>query len=259
MANIHDLTAFAVTLADAARAILVPAAARMPDVAIKPDGSFVTETDKAIEVRLREMIAERFPDHGILGEELGTENVGAEFVWVLDPIDGTVPFVAGIPVYGTLIGLAHEGRPLLGIIDHPVTDDRWIGVAGDGATRNGTAVRTRPCTDLATALMTNSNPDFFSTDEKVRFDRVRARVRYTQYGGSCYSYALLASGRTDLAVDSGLDSFDIVAIAAVIEGAGGIITDWEGCPITLEWQGQVIAAGDPAAHREACALLTATP
>ena len=257
--DIPELTTFATALADAARSILVPAAAQVPDVGIKPDGSFVTDTDKAIETRLREMIGERFPGHGILGEELGTENVGAEFVWVLDPIDGTVPFVAGIPVYGTLIGLAHEGRPLLGVIDHPATDDRWIGVAGESARRNGATVRTRPCKGLDTALMTNSNPDFFSADERVLFDRIRSRVRYTQYGGSCFSYALLASGRTDMAIDGGLDPFDIMAIAAVIEGAGGIITDWQGDPITLDWQGQVLAAGDPAAHRAACAILAATP
>ncbi len=250
-----DFMAFAHALADASREILLPAAGRLPRVEIKADASPVTETDLAIEAKLREMISGRFPDHGILGEEYGASDTDAEFVWVLDPIDGTAPFVAGIPVFGTLIGLAHEGRPLLGIIDHPMTDDRWAGIAGRSATRNGDPVSTRACGDIGTAFMTNSNPDFLSPEDRARFDRLRGRVRYTQYGGSCYAYGLLASGRTDLAIDGGLDIFDILAPVAVIEGAGGRITDWKGQPIRLDWRGTVIAAGDPALHDTALAVL----
>ena len=255
----QELAAFAERLADASRQILGPAGAEPPQVEIKADASPVTEIDRAIETRLRDMIGERFPAHGVLGEEYGSERLDAEFVWVLDPIDGTAPFIAGIPVYGTLIGLAHRGKPLLGVIDHPATDDRWVGVAGQATTRNGQPVRTRPCTDLATAFTTNSNPDFLSADERARFERLRSRVRYTQYGGSCYAYGLLASGRTDLALDAGLDIFDILAVVPVIEGAGGVITDWAGEPIELGWQGRVLAAGAPALHREVLALLGAPP
>lgn len=255
--GIRDLAAFAERLADASRQILGPAAAELPEVEIKADASPVTETDRAIEARLRDMIGEGFPAHGVLGEEFGSERLDAEFVWVLDPIDGTAPFIAGIPVYGTLIGLAQRGKPLLGIIDHPATDDRWVGMAGQATTRNGQPVRTRRCPDIATAFTTNSNPDFLSPDERARFERVRSRVRCTQYGGSCYAYGLLAAGRTDLALDAGLDIFDILAIVPVIEGAGGLITDWAGDPIEIGWQGRVIAAGDPALHREVLALLGA--
>ncbi len=251
----REFAAFAETLADAARTILVPAAAQLPEARLKADKSYVTETDRAIERRLRAMIADGFPDHGVVGEEYGSENADAEFVWVLDPIDGTAPFVAGIPVYGTLIALAHEGRPIVGIIDHPAIGDRWIGIAGEASTRNGKPARTRTCAGVATAFMTNSNPDFFSAGEKATYERLRSRVAYTQYGGSCLSYGLLASGRTDLAIDGGLDAFDIMAIAAVIEGAGGIITDWQGNPITLQWHGCVIAAGDANVYREARTLL----
>jgi len=255
--DLRGLAAFAERLADASRQILGPAAAELPEVEIKADASPVTEIDRAIEVRLRAMIGEQFPAHGVLGEEYGSERLDAEFVWVLDPIDGTAPFIAGIPVYGTLIGLAQRGKPLLGIIDHPATDDRWVGVAGRGTTRNGQPVRTRRCADLGSAFTTNSNPDFLTPDEKARFDRVRSNVRYTQYGGSCYAYGLLASGRTDLALDAGLDIFDILAVVPVIEGAGGVITDWAGAPIELGWQGRVLAAGNPALHRAVLALLGA--
>lgn len=249
------LVRFAERLADESRALLRPAAADTPVVDLKADQSYVTETDRAIETRLREIIDAEFPDHGILGEEHGSRDLDAEFVWVLDPIDGTAPFIAGIPVYGTLIGLARCGRPWLGVIDHPATSDRWVGVSGEWATLNGAAVRTRRCPDLAPALMTNSNPDFFNGAERRAFEALRTRVRYTQYGGSCYAYGVLASGRTDLAADGGLDPFDIFAPAAVIEGAGGRITDWSGQRFTLGWAGRVLAAGDPDLHAQALAVL----
>ena len=178
---------------------------------------------------------------------------------MLDPIDGTAPFIAGIPVYGTLIALARAGRPWIGVIDHPATCDRWVGVAGERAARNGKPVRTRACRDLSAALMTNSNPDFFLPADRPGFDSRRGRVRYTQYGGSCYAYGVLASGRTDLAVDGGLDPYDIFAPAAVIEGAGGLVTDWSGAGITLGWRNLVLAAGDPALHAMVLPLLTGQP
>lgn len=246
---------FAERLADESRAILREVAGEIPEVNLKADQSYVTETDRRVETRLREIIDAEYPEHGILGEEHGSRNLDAEYVWVLDPIDGTAPFVAGIPVYGTLIGLAHAGQPWLGVIDHPATADRWIGVSGAWATFNGAPVRTRSCPDFEPALMTNSNPDFFSPSERAAFDALRTRVSYTQYGGSCYAYGILASGRTDLAVDGGLDPFDIFAPAAVIEGAGGVITDWSGRRFTLDWQGLVVAAGDASLHDRALAVL----
>lgn len=249
------LVRFAERLADESRAILARAAGDVPVIDLKDDQSYVTETDRRIEARLREIIDAEYPDHGILGEEHGARDLDAEYVWVLDPIDGTAPFIAGIPVYGTLIGLARRGSPWLGVIDHPATSDRWVGVSGEWATLNGTPVRTRQCAEFEPALMTNSNPDFFSPAERAAFDALRARVRYTQYGGSCYAYGVLASGRTDLGVDGGLDTFDIFAPAAVIEGAGGTITDWSGQRFTLDWQGLVLAAGDPGLHARALELL----
>lgn len=252
----ETLTAFAEELANESRAILQDASGRVPEIDIKSDLSYVTDTDRRIEERLRERIERRFPDHGIKGEEFGSRDLDAEYVWVLDPIDGTAPFVAGIPVFGTLIAVARRGRPWIGVIDHPATADRWVGVAGERASLNGKLVRTRPCLELAPALMTNSNPDFFQPSERAAFDALRKRVRYTQYGGSCYAYGVLASGKTDLAVDGGLDPVDIFAPAAVIAGAGGVVTDWSGETITLDWNALVLAAGDPALHALALSVLS---
>lgn len=243
-----EMTLFAERLANESRAILTEVAGQSPDVTIKADASYVTETDKRIEARLREIIDAEYPEHGVLGEEHGSRDLDADYVWVLDPIDGTAPFVAGIPVYGTLIGLAHHGRPWLGVIDHPATSDRWVGISGEWATLNALPIRVRPCPDPAEALMTCSNPDFFHAKDRAAFDTLREQVRYTQYGGSCYAYGVLASGRTDLAVDGGLDPFDIFAPAAVIEGAGGTITDWSGERFSLDWHGLVLATGDPKVH-----------
>ena len=254
-AETRDWMRFAHTLADAAREILKPAIAQQRLVSIKSDGSMVTQADTAIETRMREMIEQHYPSHGVLGEEHGAVNLGASMVWVIDPIDGTAPFVAGIPVFGTLIGLAKEGRPYLGVIDHVATDERWSGVVDAGAERNGAPVHTRACLDLSSAFMTNSNPDFLSDRERKCFARLRGRVRYTQYGGSCYAYAVLASGQTDLGVDAGLDAVDIFAPAAVIEGAGGVVTDWTNAPLTLYGSVSVLAAGDRSLHAQALALL----
>jgi len=253
--NSDDLIAFAESLADEARAILDAANASPTDIQYKADDSPVTDLDRRIEARLRALIDDRYPQHGILGEELGNRDLDAEMVWVLDPIDGTAPFIAGIPVYGTLIGLARRGRPFIGVIDHPATDDRWVGVAGSYARHNGNAVHTRRCERLADAFVTNSNPDFFSSDEMSAFTGLKSRVRYMQYGGSCYAYAMLASGRTDIGLDANFDPFDVFAPAAVIEGAGGIVSDWSGKGIDLQWQGRILAAGDPQMHAQALSAL----
>ncbi len=254
-AETKDLMTFANELADAGRVIVRAAMERDPSVSVKADASYVTETDLAVETRLREMIDAKFPNHGVLGEEHGSRDLDAAHVWVLDPIDGTAAFVAGLPVFGTLIGLAREGRPYLGIVDHPATDERWTGVSGTSAAHNGRAIRTRPCEALAHAYMTNSNPDFLKPDEARRFHALRGQAQYTQYGGSCYSYGLLASGRTDIGIDAALDTFDIFAPTAVIEGAGGAVTDWDGRPIGFDMDGRVLATGSTTIHRQALAVL----
>jgi histidinol phosphatase-like enzyme (inositol monophosphatase family) len=247
--------AFAIELGDRSRQVMSRALAERPKFEIKPDSSYVTETDKGIERELRAMIAVAFPAHGILGEEFGALNAGAEYVWVLDPIDGTAAFVAGLPVFGTLIALLHDGVPVVGIIDHLVTNDRWIGAAGRPTTRNGRPVRTRSCPNLSQAMLSASNPDFFSAEERPLFERLRSRTQWRIYGGSCFSYGLLASGRTDIAIDSGLSIHDYAPYVPILAGAGGVITDWAGEPITIRSGRQILAAGDPERHAEALSLL----
>jgi inositol-phosphate phosphatase/L-galactose 1-phosphate phosphatase/histidinol-phosphatase len=251
-----ELVCFAECLADESRHLLGGAATETARIDVKADNSFVTEADRAIEGRLRELIEKTQPCHGVMGEEYGSHGLDAEVVWVLDPVDGTAPFIAGIPVYGTLIGVSRFGRPWIGVLDYPATGDRWVGVNGVFARRNGVAVRTRRCGDLATALATCSNPDFFKPDEYLALTRVRDEVRYTLYGASSFAYGTLASGRTDLAVDSGLKPYDIFAPAAVIGGAGGVMTEWSGAELNLGSQGQIVAAGDPDLHTAALRLLS---
>ena len=247
--------AFAQEIANESRALLVAAAEDAPRVDLKQDASFVTATDRAVEARLRERINAAFPDHGIMGEEYGSERLDAEFVWVLDPIDGTAAWVAGIPVYGTLISLAHGGKPLLGVIDLPATGERFTGISGEGAWHNGKPIRCRKGTALADAYMTSSNPRFIPDADRPAFERLDNAVQFTQYGGSCYSYACLARGRTDLAVDAGFDAYDLFAPTAIIEGAGGVVADWHGGPLDLRWKGCVVAAGDQALLESALTAL----
>lgn len=247
-------TAFALGLADEAGAMLAKAASARPEVEVKPDRSFVTDLDRAIELRLREMIADRYPGHGVIGEE-GGEPVVRELTWVLDPIDGTAAFIAGMPVYGTLIALMQDDTPILGIIDLPSTSERWVGVAGRPTRHGGRACATRACPALESAILSASNPDFFSAEELPALEAMRAATAWRIYGGACRAYGLLASGRTDLAIDTRLKLWDYAPYVPIIEGAGGIVTDWQGRRLSMQSGPQLLAAGDPARHREALALV----
>ncbi len=254
---LDEWLAFARQLADAAHDILAPAAAMRPDVEVKADRSFVTALDARIERRLREMITARHPAHGILGEEYGEHQADADVLWILDPIDGTAPFIAGVPVFGTLIALAVNRVPVLGLMHLPVTKQRYEGVAGRATTLDGAPLRTRACADLGQAILTASNPDFFDGAQRPVLDALRERTAWRIYGGCCMSYGLLAAGRTDLAVDTNLKIWDFAPFKPMIEGAGGVLSDWQGRPITLDSGPQILAAGDPARHAQALALVQA--
>jgi len=253
----EDLTRFAVRLASEARAMLLAGQAARSSAILKPDRTFVTDLDAAIEAHLRSLIGETYPDHGIVGEEADSCRVDADYVWILDPIDGTAPFIAGVPVYGTLIALAHRGVPVIGIMDLPVTAERWVGVAGAVTTHNGVPVSVRSCADLSGAILTASNPDFFAAEETPALEALKARTAWRIYGGCCMAYGLLANGRTDVAIDTRLKIYDYAPFKPIIEGAGGVITDWTGRPIDLMSGPRILAAGDPARHREALALIAA--
>jgi len=246
---------FATRLAEAARALLTTGAGVDLGVEVKPDRSFVTRIDRLIEAELRAMIKAAYPGHGIIGEEEANDNAGASHVWVLDPIDGTAPFILGLPVYGTLIALAVDGVPLLGVIDVPGVGGRWLGAQGRPTTLNGVPVRTRDCAALSHALMTNSNQDYMSPEELPALTALRSVTANRVYGGACLNYGRLAEGRSDLAIDAGQQVFDFAPFRPVVEGAGGVISDWAGRPLTLESDGRILACGGRRCHDAALALI----
>ena len=221
----------------------------------KDDASPVTLADRESEAAMRAMIAAAFPDHGILGEEYGADRTDAEWVWVLDPLDGTRAFITGKPSFGILIALLHRGRPVLGVIDQPILRERWLGVAGRPSTLAGRAIRTRPCSELARAALYATGPEMFEGADATAFERLRRAVKLTRFGADCYAYGLLAAGFVDLVVEASLKPYDYCALVPVIEGAGGIITDWRGRPLGLDSDGRVAAAGDARLHARTLAAL----
>ncbi|MEZ5831376.1 MAG: histidinol-phosphatase [Dongiaceae bacterium] len=252
----QDFIDLAGRLADASRPILRSYYRRKLDVDIKSDASPVTQADREAEAAIRKLINATFPEHGIFGEEFGKEREDAEYVWVLDPLDGTRAFVTGRPTFGTLIALTRRGSPLLGLIDMPVLDDRWIGAVGRPTTLNGEPVRVRPCGRLAEAYLSASIPLMFDTPEKQRkFDAVAAKARSTTFGGDCYQYGMVASGFLDIVIECSLVEYDYLALTPVIEGAGGKITDWRGNGLKMGSGDRVIATGDARLHDEALAVL----
>jgi len=245
---------FAHLLADAAGAVARKYFRTRVAIDEKSDDSPVTIADREAEASMRALIAVNYHDHGILGEEEGAERTDAEWVWVLDPIDGTRSFIGGKPTFVTLIALVRDDVPVLGVIDQPVAGERWVGVAGE--TRfNGELVATRDCTRLDRAILNTTGPNFFVGDEVPAFARLSAAAKDTLYGGDGYAYGLVASGYIDLVAEAGLKPYDFCALAPVVEGAGGVMTDWQGRSLTINSDGRVVAAGDAAAHRLALAEL----
>ncbi len=244
--------------ADAAGAIIRPYFRAPLAVDAKGDKSPVTIADREAEAALRDLLLARFPDHGVMGEEHGTVNGDAEYLWVLDPIDGTRAFVTGRPLFGTLIGLLWRGRPVLGLIDQPVTGERWIGIAGE-PTRfrgpHGGSPGCRPCPILGEAEMSCTSPDMFTPATAPRFARLKAAARRVTWGGDCYAYGLLALGLLDVVVDDTMKPWDWAALVPVVEGAGGRVTDWSGRALGLGSPGDVLAVGDPALLDEAVRAL----
>lgn len=227
------------------------------DIIAKADESPVTQADRAAETAMREILGAQRPADGIFGEEHGRERLDAESVWVLDPIDGTRSFITGSPLWGTLIALVRGGRVELGMVDMPVLGERWVGQAGLGARRNGLAVRVSGCASVAEARIVTTSPDIFNAADWQAFDTLSRRCAMRRFGGDCYGYAQLAGGTIDLVVETGLQPYDYLGPAGLIEAAGGIISDWQGQPLGLASDGRVVAAATPELHRQALALLSA--
>jgi inositol-phosphate phosphatase / L-galactose 1-phosphate phosphatase / histidinol-phosphatase len=254
-ARLEQLVALALALAEASGPIIARYFRTGAAIVDKADLSPVTVADREAEAAMRTLIAERMPEAGVFGEEMGADRADAEFVWVLDPIDGTKSFVTGKPLFGTLIGLVHEGRPIVGVLNQPVLDERWIGVAGRPSTFNGQTIRTRACAKLSDAWLYATTPAMFEGDDAAAWTRLSAAVKFPVYGADCYAYGMLASGWTDLVAEALLKPYDWCALVPIIEGAGGRITDWEGRPLGLEPVGHALAAGDPKLHEAALALI----
>ncbi|MFZ5707062.1 MAG: histidinol-phosphatase [Pseudomonadota bacterium] len=231
-------------LAEAAGAAIRPFFRARFDRETKADASPVTEADRASEAAMRAILAVERPQDGIIGEEYGREREDAERVWVLDPIDGTRAFVAGRPLFGTLIALVEANRPVLGVIDQPIIGDRWVGAAGKPTLFNGAVATTRSCARLDAAHIGTTSPAAFPAGDLDRFLRASAAAGDTLWGGDCHNYGLVASGHLDAVIESGLKLYDFAALIPVVEGAGGRMTDWQGRPLDADSPGEVIAAGD---------------
>ncbi|KAM3348756.1 hypothetical protein ACQJBY_022169 [Aegilops geniculata] len=262
--DMERLVAVAQSAADAAGEVLRKYFRQRFEIIDKEDHSPVTIADREAEEAMTSVILKSFPTHAVFGEENGWRcaEKSSDYVWVLDPIDGTKSFITGKPLFGTLIALLHNGKPVMGIIDQPILRERWVGVDGKKTTLNGQEISVRPCNVLEQAYLYTTSPHLFEGDAEDAFIRVRDKVKVPLYGCDCYAYALLASGFVDLVVESGLKPYDFLSLVPVIEGAGGSITDWEGnklhWPVSSESRPtsfNVVAAGDSRVHGQALAAL----
>ncbi|CAH1648558.1 histidinol-phosphatase [Chelatococcus asaccharovorans] len=259
--TVVDIARFTDDLATRSGQVIMPffrSALRAEDKSGGHDFDPVTEADRAAEALMRQLIRATFPAHGIAGEEFGDEQTDADYVWVLDPIDGTKAFIAGLPLWGTLIGLKHKGQPVYGLMHQPFTGERFVG-DGQGARYRGPAgdhaLKTRACASLAEATISTTSPHMFKGEALAAYRRVEEACRLHRYGYDCYAYCMVAAGHIDLVIEAGLKPCDILPLIPIITGAGGIVTDWQGNPVTDG--GSVVVAGDARVHAAALSLLSA--
>lgn len=216
----------------------------------------VTEADRETERVIRRLINDRFPDHGILGEEHGGENLSSQHVWIIDPIDGTRAFISGLPTWGTLVGLTRDGDAIAGIMSQPFTGELYMAdgksacYEGPGTNR---VLTTRNTEQLEDATMFTTSPALYEKDQRQKYDRLENMVRMPRYGVDCYAFAMVAAGYADLVVEPGLQPYDIVALIPIIEQAGGVVTDWNGDP--AEKGGTIVAAATAKLHEAALTVL----
>ena len=253
--DLDALVAVAAHLADASGPEIRARYRRPIGVEQKSNRTPVTEADRAAETVMRRLLSELRPEDGIIGEEFGAERPDAPVVWVLDPIDGTKAFMTGRPTFGTLIAAMVDGAPTVGVIDQPIVGDRWIGCIDRPTQHNGVPVRTRSCTSLEAAILSSTGPELFDGADAYRFERFRQDVDFVTWGGDCFAYGLLASGYIDIVVEAGLALHDFAALAPVVNGAGGSMTDWQGRPLHHRSDGRVVAIGDPDLAPSVLALL----
>ena len=255
-----EFLTFAHHLADAAGDVIRPYFGAHGDIEEKTDKSPVTLADKLTEKTIRKLIEQAYPDHAIYGEEEGQKKTISEFTWVIDPIDGTRAFISGRKEWGTLIALCSDGVPILGILDQPITGERWVGIKGEKThysivpaqeldprkRAQEVSIKTRFCGRLADAEFSTTSLTYFTPPQAMSVIAIAQSCRATVKDGDCYAYGLLAKGARDVVLDAGLKPYDILALVPIIEGAGGAITGWDGTPVTLRNFKDVVAVGDPA-------------
>ncbi|HVV60448.1 MAG TPA: histidinol-phosphatase [Pseudolabrys sp.] len=254
-----DFAAFVDELATVSGETIMPFFRTALSVENKKAGGFdpVTAADRAAEAGMRTLIRRTFPDHGIVGEEYGDERADAEYVWVLDPIDGTKSFIAGMPAWGTLIGLMRFGEPVFGMMHQPFTRERFSGDGGAAYYRGASGkrdLRVRACAALGDALLATTSPLLMNEPDRAIFGKVEKQVKLSRYGGDCYAYCMLAAGQIDLVIETEIKPYDIIPLIPIIAGAGGIITTWEDGP--AQNGGRIIAAGDRRVHEAALKILS---
>lgn len=258
--QLATLEAFSIDLARAAADVILPLFRTGLGAEDKGGpGAFdpVTAADKGAEAAIRKLIAERFPEHGVIGEEYGEDRPDAEFVWVLDPVDGTRAFIAGLPLWTTLIALRHQGEPVLGLISQPFLDEIYVGAAARArrlARGTETPIRVRPCPKLTDAVIATTDPHLFNGAELGAWTQVRAAAKLSRYGYDAYAFAMVAQGTMDMVIEAGLKTWDIECAIPLIRAAGGVVTDWRGAQVGREG-GQVAIAGDRACLDEALVAL----
>ena len=268
--RLAELANFANVLADAARLEILPYW-RVPRQKLSSEVKYksnrsefqsaspVTLADRAAERAMRDIIEKQYPTHGIIGEEYGDVRTAADYVWVLDPIDGTRSFITGKPLFGTLISCLYKGSPVIGIIDQCILDERWLGVAGQQSTLSGIDIKTDGVLKLKDAEMFSTSPEMFRGYDLTKFNAMKDLVRTTHYGADCYAYALVATGYADVVVEADLGLYDYCAIVPIIEGAGGVICDWEGRELSLQnhekSKGRVVACANKQLQEESLKVL----
>lgn len=229
----------------------------------KRNNTPVTIADQETEKVIREAIRKKFPTHGIIGEEMDDTDLEADYKWVIDPIDGTTSFVIGKPIFGTLIALTYKDIPVLGIINQPITGERWLGIEGAKTKLNNKIIKTRKCENFSDAILCTTSPAFFKGINRKIFKVISSKTKYQKfegviYGGDCYLFGLLALGLVDIIIEYGLNNYDYMALVPVVKSAGGVITDWKGEELNLKSNGMVLACGDAVLHKKIVKLIKDT-
>lgn len=253
--QIEELVAFSHEVADAVGVVHRRYYRQPVSTEYKDDSSPVTQADKEAETVVRDMVMKRFPDHGVLGEEYPAYQADAEFVWVVDPVDGTKYFMTGHPMFALLLGLAHQGKFILGVIDQAISKERWSGADGYGSFLNGQRIHTRQCPSISQAILARPGYEWHTQGRDHYIDKLWKASHWAQWGVAPYDYGLLSAGHIDVVINAGPVIHDFAALDPIIRNAGGAISDWYGKPLTVDSPNHIIAAGDASLLPEIVQLL----